>query len=137
KFRFDISIGSFDEEASTTIRLAYRTNENIMLEFGISHISGVYSNSPLYQGNILLELYTDFDYRPFAFMGYSKFVNVPNSTTDLTAHSLDLLNAGFGMNYYLSERFVIRLEFSDHIVFKGNNRNNEFINYNLGFSIFF
>jgi len=137
KFRFDAIIGTFDDEASTTIRLAYRTNENIMVEVGVSHISGIYANSPLYQANVLLELYTDLDFRPFAFMGYSKFNNVPNSASDLTSHDLDLLNAGFGMNYYLTERFVIRLEFGDYIVFKGNNRNDEFLNYSLGISIFF
>jgi len=137
KFRFDSTLGLFDGESSANIRIAYRTNENIMIEFGVTHISGIYSNSPLYQANILLELYTDIDYRPFAFMGYSKFVNVPNSSRDFESHNLDLLNAGFGLNYYLSERFIIRLEFGDYVVFKGNNRNDEFVNYSLGFSIFF
>ncbi|MFV1982542.1 MAG: SH3 domain-containing protein [Thiohalomonadales bacterium] len=137
KFRFDALIGQFDGESSATIRLAYRTNENIMLEIGVSQISGIYSNSPLLQANILFELYADLDFRPFAFMGYSKLSNVPNSETDLTAYDLDLLNAGFGLNYYLTERFVIRLELGDYIVFSGNNRNDEFINYSLGLSIFF
>ncbi len=137
KFRFDAALGSFNGESSVNIRLAYRTNENIMLEFGVTSIAGIYSNSPLYQANVLLELYTDLDFRPFAFMGYSKFMNVPNSAADLTSHELDLLNAGFGMNYYLTERFIIRFEFGDYVVFKGNNRNDEFLNSSLGFSIFF
>ncbi len=137
KFRFDATLGSFDGESSANIRLAYRTNENIMLEFGVTHIAGIYTNSPLYQANILLELYTDMDFRPFAFMGYSKFLNVPNSTTGLSATDLDLLNAGFGLNYYLTERFIIRLELGDYVVFKGDNRNDEFLNASLGFSIFF
>jgi len=137
KFRFDTTLGLFNGESSANIRLAYRTNENIMVEFGVTHIAGIYSNSPLYQANVLLELYTDLQFRPFAFMGYSKFMNVPNSADDLTAFDLDLLNAGFGLNYYLTEHFVIRLEFGDYIVFNGNNRNDEFINYSLGFSIFF
>lgn len=137
KFRFDTTLGSFDGQSSASIRLAYRTNENIMVEFGVTHISGIYTNSPLYQANILLELYTDLDYRPFAFMGYSKFINVPNSATDLTSINLDLLNAGFGLNYYLTERFIIRLELGDYVVFKGNNRNDEFLNTSLGISIFF
>ncbi|VAW96681.1 hypothetical protein MNBD_GAMMA22-1039 [hydrothermal vent metagenome] len=137
KFRFDATLGSFDGQSSANIRLGYRTNENIMLEFGVTHIAGIYTNSPLYQANILLELYTDLDYRPFAFMGYSKFLNVPNSNTNLSATDLDLLNAGFGLNYYLTEHFIIRLEFGDYVVFKGDNRNDEFLNASLGFSIFF
>jgi hypothetical protein len=53
-------------------------------------------------------------------------------TTDSTA-----ANVGLGVRYYLTRRFLARLDYTDYLVFIGDNRTENYQSFTGGFSFFF
>jgi hypothetical protein len=49
----------------------------------------------------------------------------------------EIVNAGIGANLYLSDRFIVRMEYKRHTVLTSRDDNEEIDQWKAGFSIFF
>ncbi|HEB59729.1 MAG TPA: hypothetical protein ENJ01_10935 [Gammaproteobacteria bacterium] len=143
RFRFGAAGGIFDQEGIITIRAGYRTSEHISVEMALSTVSGIFADSALIQANVLVDIQVLDSLRPFFLIGYSRFLNVPDNLGGgggvilTNRHNLDMLNAGFGVQWFITDRFLIRGEVVEHATVRGNNRSDRFSQFNAGVSYFF
>ncbi len=143
RFRFGAAGGIFDGEGIVTIRGGYRTSEHISVEMAVSTITGIFADSALIQANVMVDIQVLDSLRPFFLIGYSRFLNVPDNLSGggpiiiTNRHNLDMLQAGFGVQWFLTDRFLIRGELLEHATVRGNNRSDRFSQFNAGVSYFF
>jgi hypothetical protein len=88
--------------------------------------------------SIVSQPYPDSDWSPFFSLGYGKFNNKPKATlVSAIETNADLANAGLGVRYYLTRRFVARFEFKQHVALIDFNRTDSFKEWSVGISAFF
>ena len=75
---------------------------------------------------------------PFFSIGVGKFKNLPNQTL-VSAIPVDakLSNASVGLRYYLTDRFIVRADYSLYTAFVGDTRTAEYRAKTIGLAFFF
>ena len=85
---------------------------------------------------LLLEL--DRRFSPFFAIGVGKFRNFPNqSLVGATTTDAKLANAGVGVRYHLTDRFVLRADYSFYTVFVNDAKTTEYRAFSAGLAFFF
>jgi hypothetical protein len=84
------------------------------------------------------EPWSDRRISPFFGIGLGRMSNVPNaSLVDANNTDAQMANAALGMRYYLSDRFVLRGDYTLYTAFVSDNRSLEFRALTAGISFFF
>jgi hypothetical protein len=130
--------GQFDSEPMLKLWTAYRLSDTISVEGAIGQVQGLYSGTDFWHVNLNIEPWSDKRLSPYAGLGFGKFKNIPN-TSLVSALPTDakLANAGLGLRYYLSDRFVARLDYTLYTAFVADTRSLEYRAVTLGLSFFF
>lgn len=132
------SLGQFDSEPMLKIWTSYRLSESISLEGSLGQVQGVFSGTDFWHLNLQIEPWSDRRFSPFFGLGFGKFKNFPNSSlVDAETTDAKLANAGVGLRWHFSERFVLRADYSLYTAFVSDERSREFRAWTLGLSFFF
>lgn len=138
RLEFGFSFGRFESDAALTARVGYRWHENVLLEFALSQVPGNFSSTSLMYGSVVSQPYPDLRWSPFFALGMGRFNNKPKATlVSAIETDADLANAGLGLRYYLTRRFVARFEFRQHVALINSDRTDTFKEWSLGISSFF
>jgi len=130
--------GQFDSEPMLKIWTSYKLSDTLSAELSFGQVQGTYSGANFWQLNLLAEPWSDQRFSPFAGIGFGRFDNFPNlSLVDAAPTSANLANAVVGARYYLTERFVLRADFTLYTVFQSEQRTNEYNAFSLGLAFFF
>ena len=130
--------GQFDSEPMLKIWTAYRLSETLSAEATIGQVQGVFSGTDFWHINLQVEPWSDRRWSPFFTLGLGRFKNVPNlSLVDAETTNANLANAGIGLRYYLSERFVLRTDLLFYTAFVTDQRSIEYRAWTGGISFFF
>ena len=71
-------------------------------------------------------------------VGLGKFKNFPNqSLVGAKTTDAKLANAGIGVRYYLTDRFIVRADYSLYTAFVSDKRSLEYRAFTAGLSFFF
>lgn len=130
--------GRFKSEPMLKLWTSYRLSETLSVEGTIGQVQGVFSGTDFWHLNLLAEPWADRRFSPFFGIGVGKFRNIPNqsligaSTTDAK-----LANAGVGVRYYVTERFVLRADYSLYTAFVSDAKTTEYRAFTAGLSFFF
>jgi len=133
-----VAAGLFEGDTITAVRLGYRLNPSFMVEATYAQVSGTFSSTQLYHGNLVVMPFPRWRLSPYLTVGGGRFHNTPRATlvdrqeTDATA-----LNAGLGCRLYLTRRFVLRADFRDFAVLIDDNRTDNLQAWTAGLSFFF
>ncbi|HEX7439809.1 MAG TPA: outer membrane beta-barrel protein, partial [Caldimonas sp.] len=88
--------------------------------------------------NVLAEPWSDRRFSPFFGVGVGKFKNFPNlSLVGATTTDAKLANAGVGVRYHLTDRFIVRADYSLYTAFLSDTRTTEYRAFTAGLSFFF
>jgi SH3-like domain-containing protein len=130
--------GRFSGEPMQKIWMSYRLSDALSFEGSIAQVQGVFSGTDMWYGNLLAEPWSDQRLSPFLGIGIGRFRNFPNqSLVGATDTDANLANATFGVRYYLSERFVLRADYTLYTAFVSDQRSQEFRAVTAGISFFF
>lgn len=130
--------GNFDGSAVNAAYVGYWLTNNISLELSAAHVLGDASESKLVSFNIMHQIFPDWRLSPFFTLGAGKIFIEPKATlSNVNKRNEDVLNAGLGLRYYLSQRYFLRIEFKDYKLFTNRENNEEAQEWKLGFSVFF
>jgi hypothetical protein len=130
--------GRFKSEPMQKLWASYRLSDALTLEGTIAQVQGVFSGTDLWHGNLLAEPWSDQRLSPFLGIGVGRFRNFPNQTlVGATDTDANLANATFGVRYYLTERFVLRADYTLYTAFVSDQRAQEFRAVTAGISFFF
>ena len=102
------------------------------------YIIGGIGSTNFWHVNLGMEPWSDQRLSPFFGVGVGKFRNIPN-TSLVSAITTDakLAHAEVGLRYHLSDRLVLRTDYSFYTAFLSDTRNGEYRAFTAGLSFFF
>lgn len=138
RMEFGFSVGRFDNDPMITARLGYRMHDNFLAELAFSQIAGDFSSTTLIYGAIVSQPFPEWRASPFFTIGMGRFKNTPKATlVSAIETEADLANAGLGMRYYLTRRFILRADYKQHIALISHDRTDSYQEWSMGISFFF
>ena len=138
KLEFGGSAGRFQREPALRLWAGYRLADTLRLEGAIHQVQGVFSGTSLRQLDLLVDPWFDRRLSPFFGVGLGHFSNVPNKSLVENQHtSASAAHVTAGIRYYLSDRFVLRADYSLYSVFLSDTQSAEYRSFMAGVSFFF
>jgi hypothetical protein len=132
------AVGRFKSEPMLKLWGSYRLSDTLSLEATVGQVQGTFPGTDFWHANLLAEPWSDQRLSPFLGIGVGRFNNFPNQTlVGATDTNANLANATFGVRYYLTERFVLRADYSLYTAFVSDQRSQEFRAVTAGISFFF
>ncbi len=130
--------GDFGGANSLTAYVGFALTPNITFQLEGTQILGEFSDGVMASANILMYPFPKWRLSPYFTIGTGIITTKPHSTI-VQAEDRDdeIAHAGIGANLYLSDRFMLRMEYKRHTVFTSREDNEEINQWKAGFSIFF
>ena len=130
--------GRFKSEPMLKFWTAYRLSDTLSAEATLGQVQGRFSGTDFWHLGLNAEPWSDRRLSPYLGIGLGHFRNIPNSSL-VGAQTTDakLANAGVGLRWYLSERFVLRADWTLYTAFLGDDRSDEYRATTVGLSFFF
>ncbi len=130
--------GQFKSEPMLKLWTSYRLSETLSAEATLGQVQGVFSGTDFWHVNVMSEPWSDQRISPFFSVGLGKFKNIPNpSLVDATPTDAQLANASIGVRYYLTDRFIVRSDYTLYTAFVSDTRSLEYRAVTIGISFFF
>lgn len=130
--------GQFKSEPMFKLWTSYRMSDTLALEATIGQVQGVYSGTEFWHVNINSEPWSNQRWSPYFGIGVGKFKNIPNdSLVDDQTTNVNMAVGTIGMRYYLTERFVARVDYTFYTAFLSDTRSGEYRAISAGLSFFF
>jgi hypothetical protein len=130
--------GRFRSEPMLKFWTGYRMSDTLSAELTLGQVQGLFSGTNFWHLNLQTEPWSDQRLSPFFALGVGKFKNLPNqSLVGAVPVNAKLANATLGLRYHISERFVLRADYSLYTAFVADTRTSEFRAFTAGLSFFF
>jgi hypothetical protein len=130
--------GRFKSEPMLKVWASYKFSDTLSIEADLGQVQGVFSGTDFWHFNLVAEPWSDKRLSPFFGIGFGKFKNFPNlSLVGALPTNAKLANAGVGLRYHLSDRFVVRADYSLYTAFLADTRSAEYKAFTAGLSFFF
>jgi uncharacterized protein YgiM (DUF1202 family) len=130
--------GRFHQEPMIKFWLSYRLSDTLSIESTLGQVQGVFSGTTLWHVNLQAEPWSDERFSPFAGIGIGQFKNIPNqSLVNFQTTNARLSDAIIGARYHLTDRFMIRIDYTVYTAFVSEQRSLEYRAATAGLSFFF
>lgn len=130
--------GDFGGASSLSGYLGYSLTPNIGVQLEVGQTLGEFSDGVMGTANILMHPFPKWRLSPYFTIGSGIIKTKPHSTIVATEDREDeIVNAGIGADYYLSDRFILRVEYKRHTLLTSRDDNEEIDQWKAGFSVFF
>jgi len=138
RLQLGAAFGRFKKEPMLKLWTSYRLSETLHLEGTVGQVQGTFSGTDIWHINLVSEPLSDLRLSPFFSIGVGKFKNLPNQTlVNAVPTDAKLSNASVGVRYYLTDRFIIRADYTLYTAFVGDTRTGEFRAKTIGLAFFF
>ncbi len=132
------SWGRFKSEPMLKLWTSYKFSDTISVEGTIGQVQGLFSGTNFWHVNLQVEPWSDKRLSPFFGVGFGKFKNFPNqSLVGAIDTDAKLANASVGVRYHLTDRFVLRADYTIYTAFIADTRSGEYRALTAGLSFFF
>ncbi|MBI5926368.1 MAG: outer membrane beta-barrel protein [Aquabacterium sp.] len=130
--------GRFKSEPALKAWAGYRMSETLSLEFTLGQVQGKFAGSDYWHVDLMAEPWSDQRWSPFASIGVGRFKNEPNtSLVGATTSNAKLTHAAVGLNYHVSDRFLLRADYGLHTVYLSDSVTTEYRASSIGVAFFF
>jgi SH3-like domain-containing protein len=139
KLEFGAAWGRFQSQPMLRLGLRLRLSDGIAVEAAAGQVQGVFSGTDFWHVDTCWPSPgATRRLSPFLGVGVGRFNNFPNQTlVGATDTNANLSNATIGVRWYLTERFVLRADYSLYTAFVSDQRSQEFRAVTAGISFFF
>ncbi len=138
RWQLGMSGGDFDGARTLTAYVGYAITPNITLQLEGGEILGDFSDGETATASVLMFPFPQWRVSPYFTIGTGIIRTKPHTTIVQTSDREDeIAHAGIGVDAYLSDRFVLRMEYKRHTVFTSRDDNEEVNQWKAGFSVFF
>ncbi|MDA1074552.1 MAG: outer membrane beta-barrel protein [Proteobacteria bacterium] len=140
KRRWEIGItgGEFGGASSLSTYIGYAITPHIAIQAEFTQTLGDFSDGLMATGNVTMYPFPEWRVSPYFTIGTGIIRIKPHSTIVQAEDREDeIVNAGAGVNVYLSDRFILRMEYKHHTVLTSRDDNEEIDQWKAGFSVFF
>jgi hypothetical protein len=130
--------GRFKTEPMLKLWTGYKLGETLSVEGTVGQVQGVFSGTNFWHINVQTEPWSDQRFSPFFGIGVGRFRNIPNtSLVGAQPSNSNLANATLGLKYHLTDRFVVRMDYSYYTAYLSDTRTGEYRALSAGISFFF
>jgi uncharacterized protein YgiM (DUF1202 family) len=132
--------GSFDGVPSLTLLADWVSTENISLGLRLTQAVGSFSENQVAMLQLSHTAFPEWLIAPYVILAAGKIRTVPRGSlvdSGDEARSANVLSIGLGLRYYLSQNFLLKLEYNNLLVKTDRDKNEEVPQWTLGFAIFF
>jgi hypothetical protein len=130
--------GQFKSEPMLKVWTGYKFTDTLSVEATLGQVQGLFSGTDFWHVNLQSEPWSDQRLSPFFGIGLGKFRNIPNASL-VGARTTDakLANATAGARFHLTDRFVVRADYSIYTALLSDTRSTEYRAVTVGLSFFF
>jgi len=140
KRRWEVGMTGGDLDGAATLAgyVGVALTPNIGLQVEGAQILGDFSDGYMFTGSVLMFPFPTWRVSPFFTIG-TGIIKISPQTTIVQADDRtdEIVHAGAGANLYLSDRFILRVEYKRHTVLTSRDDNQEIDQWKAGFSVFF
>jgi hypothetical protein len=138
RVEFGVGWGRLRKEPMIKMWTTVRLGETLAAEVTLGQVQGTFSGTDFWHVSLVSEPWSHQRLSPFFTIGAGRFRNIPNLSlvSAATTHA-NLGQAGLGLGWYISERFVARLDWSSYAAFVSDERTLEYKAVTAGLSFFF
>lgn len=130
--------GQFKSEPMLKIWSAYKFADALSIEGTIGQVQGVFSGTDFWHINLNVEPWSDQRLSPFFGVGLGRFKNIPNaSLVSATVTNANLANASIGLRFYMTDRFVARLDYGMYLAYVSDADSADYRAWTAGIAFFF
>jgi hypothetical protein len=138
RLEFGFSAGRFEDDPMLVARVGYKLTDNLVAELVLSRVSGNFSSTRLIYGSLVSHPFPDWRISPFFSIGFGNYRNEPKATLINTpVIDTETANAAVGAQFFVTRRFITRLDYRRHIAFIDDNRTEKFNEISAGLYFFF
>jgi uncharacterized protein YraI len=132
------AVGRFQGEPMLKLWTRYRLADPIGVEGTVGQVQGLYSGTDFWHVDLHAEPWSDRRLSPHLGIGVGRFHNFPNlSLVEALRTDANLALATVGVRYYLTERFVVRADYTIYTAFVSDTRSLEYRAITAGLAFFF
>lgn len=132
------SWGRFKSEPMLKLYTGYKFSDTLSAEGTLGQVQGVFSGTDFWHVDVMAEPWSDRRLSPFFGIGVGRFKNFPNlSLVNATVTNSNMANATIGARYHLTDRFVVRVDYTLYTAFLADTRSAEYKAFTAGLSFFF
>ncbi|GAA5442982.1 hypothetical protein Misp06_01158 [Microbulbifer sp. NBRC 101763] len=136
-FYLGFSYGDFAGANSLGTTLGYQFTSNLATELRATQAVGKFSDSQVYQMAVLHQPFPRWRLSPYFLLGAGLNITSPNATIIATEDRQDtVMLAGIGIKTYLSRRFAVKAEYTNHYLLTSRENNQEIVEWKLGFDVY-
>lgn len=130
--------GRFKNEPVLKVWAGYRLSDTLSAEATVGQVQGVFAGTDFWHVGLNAEPWSDQRLSPFLGIGLGKFRNIPNTSlvSSITTNA-KLANATAGVRWHLTDRFVLRADYSIYTAFVADTRSSEYRAVTAGILFFF
>lgn len=133
-----LMMGEFESTAVNAAYAGYWMTENLSLELSGSQILGSASEILMLGLGIVHQPFPKWRFSPFISLGAGKTFIQPKATlVNENSRNEDTVHAGIGARFYITDRYFVRMEVKDYIVFTDRETNEEATEWKIGLSVFY
>ena len=111
---------------------------NVSTELAFERVMGNFSSSDLLTIRLLNQPFPQWWVSPFFMMGAGTIDTTPSATLAKTEQRNEpLAVVGIGFRSYLTQRFMFRAEYKNHLIFSSEHTTQEVAEWKAGFAFFF
>lgn len=130
--------GQFKREPMLKVWTSYRLSDTLSLEGTLGQVQGLFSGTDYWHLNLHVEPWSNQRFSPYASVGFGNFRNIPNSSlVGASTTNAKLANGVIGARFYLSQRVMVRADYSILTAFVADTRSSEYRAATIGLSFFF
>ncbi len=133
-----VMTGDFAGARIVALYLGYSFTPEFSAEVGLSQVIGNYSSGLMANASLLMKPFSFWGVEPFFMLGGGAITTEADSSlagdearTEAAAH------VGLGLHYYITRRFMFRLDYKNHLLFTDRTENEEIDEWKAGFAFFF
>ncbi len=130
--------GDFSGARTVALYLGYSFTPEFSAEVNLSQIVGNYSSGLMSNVSLLMKPFSRWGLEPFFMLGGGTITTEAAASlagdeerTETAAH------VGLGLYYYITRRFMFRVDFKNHLLFTNRKENEEIDEWKAGFAFFF
>lgn len=130
--------GRFKNEPVLKVWGGYRLSDTLSAEATVGQVQGVFAGTDFWHVGLNAEPWSDRRLSPFLGIGMGRFKNIPNtSLVNAVTTNANLAHATAGLRWHLTDRFVLRADYSIYTAFVADTRSSEYRALSAGISFFF
>lgn len=130
--------GDFDGANEISVYGTYALTPGLHAELSLTQVLGEFSESLLINADLLAQPFPDWRFSPYLALGTGVIDTNPRTILVQAEDRNDRIShVGIGVRTYLSRRFILRMEYRNHVIFTSRDDNEEIDEWKIGFGVFF